>query len=587
MTLSLRPGHAPLEGLRRAGARALPLWLAALALAPAGCRDQPVPGGDTDSASGTAGSSEGGGPGTVDDGSGTEGDTDGPIDGDVVPAPGGVRRLTPSQYVKSVRVLLGEAAAAAASPPPLPELGHFDSHTAVHEPLTPVDIESYESSAMAIGNVVRDDPSTLSWLVPCVVQSPGAACFEDVARGLGRMAWRRSVTDDEVATLTGIASAAQEWGDGSFLVGLKYEVAAILESPNFLYLVEVGQPTGEGDIRELDQYELATRLSFFLLGHTPDLELLDAAEAGSLGSDSAVRSVASELIERPEARERVAEFYDELYRLRDLENKGKSSMMFPNFDADLAAAMRQETLLLIQNVVFQEQTSFLDVFDAGYTFITDELAQIYGIAPPAFPWQLVQLPDNQGRAGFLTQPAFLTIFSHPNVNSPTRRGLFVQEVLLCTDIQPPPPTVMAMPPSPTEGQTLRDWLEQQHNSDDSCAGCHSLMDPIGYAFERFDPIGQFRQLDNGLPIDSTGDVAGVGTFANAAELAAIVRNDPRTPNCVVRNLYRSTLGWEEGIDQIDGINALDAAFSDSDYDYKSLLVELTVNPLFRLVDAPK
>jgi hypothetical protein len=146
----------------------LPLCIVGLALPAAGCHDDRVPGGDgTDSASGTMGSGpDTEGDATADDTGGT--DTDGPGDVDVIPAPGGMRRLTPSQYVQSVEVILGSAAAEAASPPPLPELGSFDSHTAVNEPLTPIDIESYESSAMAIGNVVRDDPSTLAQLVPCV-----------------------------------------------------------------------------------------------------------------------------------------------------------------------------------------------------------------------------------------------------------------------------------------------------------------------------------------------------------------------------------------------------------------------------------
>jgi hypothetical protein len=580
-TLSLSSGQDKL------GAFALPLCIAVLALPAMGCPNDRVPEGETDPTSGRMGSAtdSGSGDGTADDTAGS--DTGEPLDIDVIPPPGGARRLTPSQYVRSVGVILGTAAAEAASPPPLPDLGSFDSHTAVNEPLTPIDIESYESSAMAIGNVVRDDPSTLATLVPCTTGAQDAACYEEVARTLGRVAWRRPLLDEEIDALAAIGVQGQEWDGGDFRTGLKYEVAALLQSPNFLYVVEVGQPTGEGEIRELDQYELATRLSFFTVGHTPDLAMLDLAEAGGLDTDEEVRALALELLDRPEARDRLAEFYDELYRLRDLETKGKDSMMFPGFDQELAAAMRQETLLLIQNVVFQEQTSFLGIFDADYTFVNDDLAQLYGMAPPAFPWQLVELPPEQGRAGFLSHPAFLTVFSHPNINSPTRRGLFVQEMLLCFDIQPPPPSVMAMAPQPAEGQTLRQWLEEQHNADESCGGCHGLMDPIGFAFERFDPIGQYRQLDNGLPIDSSGDVPGVGVFGNAAELATIIRNDPRTPTCVVRNLYRSTLGHEEGDDQAEGIDVLDAAFAASDYDYKGLLVELTVNPLFRLVDAPK
>ncbi len=577
-TLSFRSDQ-PLLGARLA----LPLCFAALALA--GCRDPAGGGGGTDSATGTGGTDSASGDGTADDTGGTE--TDGPVDADVIPAPGGVRRLTPTQYVASVELMLGVDAGEAASPPPLPQLGGFDSETAVIESLSPVDIENYETSAMAIGNAVRSNPSTLAQLVPCVGAGQDASCYETVARDLGRFAWRRPLVEEEIAALTSIATAAQEWGDGDFLTGIKYEISAILQSTNFLYITEVGEPTGDGDNRELDQYELATRLSFFLVGRTPDLEMLDMAEAGMFSTDAEVRAHASALLDRPEARTRLAQFYDELYRLRDLANKGKDAALFPTFNAELAAAMRQETLLLIQNVVFEEQSSFLGIFDANYTFVNDALAQVYGMAPPAFPWQIVQLPAEQGRAGILSQPAFLTVFSHPNVNSPTRRGLFVQEQVLCTEIQPPPPDANAMPPAPVEGQTLRDWLEEQHNQEASCAGCHGLMDPLGYAFERFDSIGQFRQLDNGLPIDSTGEVGGLGTFANAAELATILRNDPRTPNCVVRNLYRSTLGHHEGADQAEGIAVLDASFADSDYDYKGLMVELTVNPLFRLVDAPK
>ncbi len=563
---------------------ALPLCVIALAL-PAGCRDPEGGGGtDTDGSTGTTDSATSDtADGTADD---TGTDTDDPIDIDVIPPPGGMRRLTPDQYVDSVRLMLGSAAADAASPPPLPQLGTFDSETVVNEPLTPIDIELYESSALAIGSAVMGDTSTLATLATCINTSQDDACYESIAQELGRFAWRRPLTSDEVSTIAGFGVAGREWAEGDFLTGLRYEIGALLQSPNFLYVMEVGQLADDGS-RQLDQYELASRMSFFLLGHTPDLEMLDTAEAEGLATSGEIQAVAEALLERPEARDRLSEFYGELYRLRDLETKGKDETLFPTFTPELAAAMRQETLLLIQNVVFEEESNFLNIYDASYTFVNDDLAALYGLSPPAFPWQLVPLPVEQGRSGFLTQGAFLSVYSHPDVNSPTRRGLFVQETLLCTDIQPPPPDVNPMPPAPVEGQTLREWLENTHNADEGCYACHGLMDPAGFAFERFDAMGAYRQLDNGLPIDSSGDIPGLGTFANASELATIIRNDPRTPNCVVRNLYRSTLGHHESDDQADGIAALDANFAETDYNYKSLMVELTLNPLFRLVDAPK
>lgn len=571
-TISLRSGH-PLM---------VPLCILALAL-PA-CGDDGGADGSGTGSTGTDGPPTADNDTTVDD---TGTDTGDPFDVDVIPAPGGIRRLTPDQYVDSVELMLGAAAAEAADPPDLPQLGSFDSETATREPLTPVDIEDYESSALAIGTAVMNDSAQLAMVAPCINVSQDDACYEEIARSLGRFAWRRPLTEAEIESVTGIALAAQQWASGDFMTGVKYEVATILESTNFLYVTEVGMPTGEGEIRELDPDELATRLSFFLVGHTPDLALLDLAEAGGLDSDADIEATAYELLDRPAARERAMAFYDELFRLRDLQNKGKDSVLFPTFTRELAEAMRQETQLLIQNVVFEEESSFLNIFDASYTFVNDDLAQLYGIDPPAFPWQLVPLPADQGRAGFLTHGAFLSVFSHPNINSPTRRGLFVQETLLCTDIQPPPPEVNPMPPSPTEGQTLRQWMEQVHNSDSGCADCHGLMDPVGYAFERYSPIGAHRQLDNGLPIDSSGTVPGLGSFATAAELAQLIRNDPRTPNCVVRNLYRSTLGHREGSDQVEGIALLDDNFAETNYNYKALMVELTLNPLFRLVDAPK
>jgi hypothetical protein len=568
---------------------ALPRLLCAVALAcsSAACKDDtPEDDGAGTADDGGTGDGTADGDGTVDDTAGDESGTGGG-EFDVIPAPGGLRRLTPTQYVNSVELIFGLDAAQLAAPPPLPSLGILDASSAVESSLTPVDIELYEQSANAIGTYVMNNPDVIAAYAPCATGAGDASCYQTVAEEVGRMAWRRPVIQQEVAALSNIATQAQAWAGGDFATGLRYEISALLQSPNFLYIAEIGTPTGDGDVRELDAYELATRLSFFLVGHTPDAQMLDLAEAGSLTTDAQVRALAEELLDRPQARARLAEFYDELFKLRDLDNKGKDDMLFPTFGPELASAMRQETQLLLANVVFIEDGNFLDIFDADYTFINDDLAALYNVAAPGAPWQNVPVPAGQGRSGFLTQAAFLSVFSHPDVNSPTRRGLFVTETLLCTEVPPPPPDVNPLPPTPMDGQTLRQWLEQNHNTDPACASCHSVMDPVGFALEHYNPIGQYRNIDNGLPIDASGDVAGLGAFSNATEMTALLRDDPRVPECVVRNLYRGTLGFEEGDDQEGGLLALDAVFAESGYNYKTLMVELTVNPLFRLVDAPK
>jgi hypothetical protein len=284
----------------------------------------------------------------------------------------------------------------------------------------------------------------------------------------------------------------------------------------------------------------------------------------------------------------VARFYDEFLTIRDLAHKGKDPELFPQFTPELANSMREETQRLIESIVFEQDGDVLELFDADYTFVDDRLSALYGVGSPgAGQWASVSLPDEQHRAGVLTHASVLAMMSHGSLNSPTRRGLFVQEHLLCTDIPPTPPDVNPTLPDLTEPMTLRERLEEAHLSVESCAGCHNLMDPIGFAFEGFDPIGAYRTEDNGFPIDSSGAVTGIGEFAHAADLAALVRDDPRLPRCLVDQVYTSALGFTSAPDQDAPLADVNGAFASSDHNMRALLVELTTSPVFRRVDEPK
>jgi hypothetical protein len=254
------------------------------------------------------------------------------------------------------------------------------------------------------------------------------------------------------------------------------------------------------------------------------------------------------------------------------------------FSEDLAASMREETLRLVEDIVFERDASVLELFDADYTFVDEALAELYDLTPPSpGEWIAVEQP---GRAGVLTHAGWLATQAHNNINSPTRRGLFVMEQLLCGEIPPPPPRVNPEPILPTEGQTLRDALSQ-HMEDLSCASCHALTDPIGFAFEHYDAIGAYRTLDNGQSIDASGEVAGLGAFDGASELAQLLRNDPRSSRCLVEKVYTGGLGWVPDEGAAPAFDAVDEAFVAADANMKQLLVELTVSPVFRQVDEPK
>jgi hypothetical protein len=229
----------------------------------------------------------------------------------------------------------------------------------------------------------------------------------------------------------------------------------------------------------------------------------------------------------------------------------------------------------------------LGLFDADYTFVDAELAALYGVtAPPEGVWAKVTLPAAQQRAGILTHAGWLAMQSHTDVNSPTRRGLFIVEGLFCTDIPNPPPEVDAQPLQPEPGQTLREALEV-HMTNEGCATCHVMTDPLGFAFESYDPIGQFREVEAGKPIDASGEVDGVGAFDGAAELMALVRDDPRLPGCLVRNVYMQGIGFVPGPEVAPALDQVELGFAEADHRMKRMLVELAASPLFRQVGEPK
>jgi hypothetical protein len=250
--------------------------------------------------------------------------------------------------------------------------------------------------------------------------------------------------------------------------------------------------------------------------------------------------------------------------------------------------MKEETLRLIDDIVWTRNSDAREILDADYTFLNSTLAKVYGVAAPGTEWAKVTLPVAQNRVGFLGQGSFAARQSAPSRTSPTRRGLFVEARLLCNEIPPPPPGVNTMlpDPDPATPKTMKQRMVA-HEKDPQCAGCHSFLDPIGFALEHFDAIGAYRTTDNGLPIDPTGEVQGLGSFDGPVALAALIRNDPRSAQCMIKNLYRAALGRLEEEGELPAIEALDKGFSENGYRIQDLLVELVASPAFRLVGPPK
>lgn len=513
---------------------------------------------------------------------------------ELVPAPGGVRRLLGRQYIATIDQMLGPAAAAAAEPPRDFPLHDFDAIGAAELSLSDTDIEQYELSAFAVAKAAVQDRAALAQLAPCVAESaPDDACYTQVAQRVGHMAFRRPLEAAELARLAKIGVDARVWGDDDFATGLEYELVAILQSPHFLYVAELGetvQPEGAEPVpyRVLRPNERLTRMSLFFQGRTPSLADLEDVERDGL-DDAQAEALAWEMVNAPVARTNLSYFFDELYRLREVAGVAKDTSSFPEFSVQLGETMRAETLRMIATVIWEQDDDALAILDAPFGFVNDELAAVYGVpAPGSQSLVRVDYPPEQGRAGVLGQAAFLSRHAHPAKTSPTRRGLFIQTKVLCFDVPPPPPGVdTSIPEDDGEPKTLREKL-QVHMENPDCRACHSLMDPLGFGLEHYDPIGRYRTHEpNGLPIDAQTEVTGLGTYGDAAGLGSLLRDHPLVSNCMVRNIVRNGLGHIESEGEEATLDYLDETWVANGRNMRELLVHIATSQLFSRVGEPK
>jgi hypothetical protein len=412
---------------------------------------------------------------------------------------------------------------------------------------SPLLLEKYQMAVDAIVAQVLDvapaNAALRTSVMSCDPQQLGAlACATQILSAFATRAFRRPVSAAEVAPYTGLLATATSVGDG-FEQGVAAALKAVLLSPKFLFRVEHNPPPGQS--APLDGYEVASRLSYFIWSSMPDDELFARAGDASLQRPDEIQRQVARMLQDPKASALVTNLAGEWLGTREL---AVEEITLSDFQLDdvLRDAMAQEARLFLRELLSANHP-LNDLLGADFAFVNQRLATHYGFSNAATlgpNFQRVTVPDPQRRAGLLTQANFLTVNSQRDRTSPTRRGKWVSENLLCVIIPPPPPKIPELVPNDqTMPTSTRERLEAHRRKGTTCNGCHQYMDPLGLAFEHFDTVGRYRETDLGAAIDATGEVPVTNVpFDGALGLATVLKQDPRLAECVLRKFLTYALG---------------------------------------------
>jgi hypothetical protein len=517
-----------------------------------------------------------------------------------------LRRLTHSQYNNTVRDLLHDFSRPADRFPPEDFVNGFKNQLRT-QGIPPLVAEAYSGAAEKlalnafragdVNGLIPCNPSKSSGLPPASsrgkpVPAIDTRCRDQFVRSFGQRAFRRPLTEAELDRYTALftAQTAQTGKSAQFLDGARVVVEAMLQSPKFLFHAE----GGDGTFRD---YEIASRLAYFLWDTMPDQRLFEAANAGELRTADGIERVARRMLDRPPARQAVDEFFAEWLRFDRALGSVKDRRRYPEFTPELAAMMVQETRMLLDDLVWNDR-NFMEAFTADYSFLNSELARLYGVPAPSGEFERVPFPADSHRSGLLGQASFLAANAGPVETSPTARGIFIREQLLCQHVPNPPPGVNTQIPEPEADHPLaRRQRMQAHASNPMCASCHRLMDPIGFGLENYDASGRWRDSEviefegSGrraavrkveLPIDSQGEIAGLAdsSFSEPRQIGRLLAGSSACQECVVKQLFRYAFGRLETRADRDTIKKTFAVFRDSGFKFKELLIALVRSPQF-------
>jgi hypothetical protein len=528
----------------------------------------------TDAADG--GGSDSGGSGTGSDGAGP--DTEGEEPACDVGRTG-LQRLTRRQYNNAIQDLFGDESRPADAFVPDDKTGVFANNAT--SGVSTLHVEDYAAAAEAIAQRVA---TTLPEFLDCDPVTAGeTACAEQFIAETGRRVFRRPVSAEETAGLMGLfqhdASADLQFSDRIELV-----LAAMLQSSAFLYRLEFGLQDAEGSLVPLTSYEMASRLSFFLWASIPDDELLDVADVDGLRTAEELAVHAERMIEDPRFEAALESFHQQWLGVEALAAVPKNTDAFPEYTPELVAAIEEESTRFVVDVIREGDGRLETLLTSPVAWVDPRIAELYGVEYPGegSGFERVVL-DAAERPGLLSRAMFTATHSGPTLTSPVLRGVTVRESVFCLTHTPPPSDVDLTPPEPEPGATTREIYES-HMEAPLCKSCHASINPVGFAFENYDAIGRFRRLEEGLPIDASGELIGTdvdGSFAGPTDFIDLAARSDLVRECVAEHWTTFATGRAPGEADACSQETVFAQFQDSDYDIRALLVAIVTSDAFR------
>ncbi len=449
-----------------------------------------------------------------------------------------LRRLNTVEYENTVQDVLKVAAGTTSTfREDDPGLGY--KNMAVALTVTPLLAEKYAATAKKLATALD-----LNQFAPCANAAAEAACAEAFISTFGRGVFRRPVTTEEITGYSAIFADKRTRSD--YAGGVRLVAETMLQSPHFLYKTEIGDGTGVD--RALTQYELASQISYLATGAPPDAELATAADGGKLGSTTEREAQLRRLLGSDRSKSWLTSFVTQWLGIADAGYFAKDRVVFPSYTPTLSVAVAEESQRFVESILTQSNASLEALFTANWTISNGELGAHYAVQQAPADWQQVTLPAEQ-RLGILTQSAFLVANSKAADSFPIRRGKTIRTRILCGDVPPPPADLKVVPVELDPTLTTRERFQAHEKSGSVCAACHSLMDPLGFAFENYDATGAYRTIENKKPVDASGAINAIspeidGPFANALELSRRIAPSKVLKDCVARESMRWAIGRE-------------------------------------------